>query len=152
MLLFRRQTLQKLIDLSKKFRKIQDFDKTNQKSAQLKEIVKISTIKNSTYILFTGFITICFLFQPVWKGGVPFNCYIPNGYVVLIFLSGVINLSCAYAFGVGWSVVFHAITLEIFVQFGLLGDKFKMLWAQKPDQRVKKAVKELVDYHNFLLK
>jgi hypothetical protein len=92
--------------------------------------------------------------QPFTTGTLPSRCYVPEGCftsltVVLWYLSYVAGTCIPVTDG-----IFCSLGVSLIVQFKLLSQKFKNMnfVKNKMKTKMRNELKQLVDYHNFLLR
>jgi hypothetical protein len=96
-----------------------------------------------------------FFVQPFTMHQLSVVCYIPDGwfdYLVVIYWC---LMYFTFFSAIGTDGLFCALATCIIVQFKLLGQKCKLLDIRTEDQKERQIwnkIKELVDYHNFLIK
>ncbi|CAH1373728.1 unnamed protein product, partial [Tenebrio molitor] len=95
--------------------------------------------------------SIMFDVQPFMTGELPTVCYVPHGWftfltVVLWYLAWVVIMAF-----MGIDGLFCSFAISLMVQFRLLGHKFRNLVANQSKEDLSKQLRELVDYHNFLI-
>jgi hypothetical protein len=148
-----KHTMRELLEQVSKFWKISTFDKELFTECHL--ILKVGKliVRYYFYMAFIG--ALLFMVQPFTTHQVPAVCYTPDGW--FIYLTGIIwYLTCILIFlTMGTDGFFCTLATALTVQFKLLGHRFKVLKIRpgpKNEQQMWDEIKELVDYHNFLIR
>jgi hypothetical protein len=142
--------LEKLLKQKSKFWKIRDFDgEIHKKCTNISHTGK-TVIRYYYCLVASG--CIFFDIQPFSTGALPTACYVPQGYftaltVVLWYLSLVVALCIP-----GTDGFFCSLGTSLIVQFELLSHKFETMKLFKNEEKMWRELKELVNYHNFLLR
>ncbi|KAJ3627750.1 hypothetical protein MTP99_015102 [Tenebrio molitor] len=147
-----KHTTRELLEQVSKFWKISTIDKELFTECHL--ILKVGKliVRYYFYMAFIG--ALLFMVQPFTTHQVPAVCYTPDGW--FIYLTGIIwYLTCILIFlTMGTDGFFCTLATALTVQFKLLGHRFKVLKIRpgpKNEQQMWDEIKELVDYHNFLI-
>ncbi|CAH1373726.1 unnamed protein product, partial [Tenebrio molitor] len=146
-----KNAIEKLLKQKSKFWKIKDFDGKIQKQCTKIYYVGKMIIRYYFWLVLCG----CLFFdvQPFTTGTLPSRCYVPEGCftsltVVLWYLSYVAGTCIPVTDG-----IFCSLGVSLIVQFKLLSQKFKNMnfVKNKMKTKMRNELKQLVDYHNFLL-
>jgi hypothetical protein len=147
-----KDAIENLLKQKLKFWKIKDFDgKIHTQCTRIFYVSKI-IIRYFFWLVFAG--CVFFDMQPFTTGTLPSRCYVPEGWfssltVLLWYLSYVVSTSISVT-----DAVFGSFGISLIVQFKLLSHKFKNMSFVKNEIETKmwNELKQLVDYHNFLLR
>jgi hypothetical protein len=139
-----------LLHQKSKFWNIKDFDEDI-----FRDCLKVFTLTKQIlryYFFQTVTSSIMFDVQPFMTGELPTVCYVPHGWftfltVVLWYLAWVVIMAF-----MGIDGLFCSFAISLMVQFRLLGHKFRNLVANQSKEDLSKQLRELVDYHNFLIR
>ncbi|CAH1373721.1 unnamed protein product, partial [Tenebrio molitor] len=148
---FRKNTILNLLNKKSQFWKIGEFDgQVYIDSSKVSHFIK-KMIRYYYCLIFS----VCLFFdlQPFSTGRLPTVCYVPQGWfkfltVAIWYLSYTVGLNVA-----GTDGLFCSLGISLIVQFKLLSHKFKTVkfFENECETKLWSELKNLVDYHNFLL-
>jgi hypothetical protein len=107
------------------------------------------------YYCLVGFGAVFFGTQPFTTHQIPVVCYIPDGWFAYLTVTFWYLMYFLILSTVGTDGFFCSLCTSLIVQFKLLGHKFKLLETGIEHQKEKlmwKKMKQLVDYHNYLIR
>ncbi|KAH0811783.1 hypothetical protein GEV33_011007 [Tenebrio molitor] len=138
-----------LLQQKSKFWNIKDFDEEI-----FRDCSKVFTLTRQIlryYFIQTMIGSVLFDVQPFMTGELPTGCYVPHGWfafltVILWYLACVVIIAF-----MGMDGLFCSFAISLMVQFRLLGHKFRNLATNQSIEELSKELRELVDYHNFLI-
>jgi hypothetical protein len=139
-----------LLQQKSKFWNIKDFDEEI-----FRDCSKVFTLTRQIlryYFIQTMVGSVLFDVQPFMTGELPTGCYVPHGWfafltVILWYLACVVIIAF-----MGMDGLFCSFAISLMVQFRLLGHKFRNLATNQSIEELSKELRELVDYHNFLIR
>jgi hypothetical protein len=154
---FNKSTLEHLLEDRQKFWRVEDFDGSTRHECD--EMMKSASTVIKSYLGYSCLVASSFLIQPIITGQLPVFLYVPPGWYYFLFFSFFYLTPYIMASIWGVDTIFYSISTPVRVQLKLLAFKFKNLDLDSirsdDDQsirKVKEQMKELIDYHNFLIK
>ncbi|RZC34110.1 7tm 6 domain containing protein, partial [Asbolus verrucosus] len=151
---FHKSTLACLLTKRSKFWKIRDFDDAVREDCR--NITKTALTFIKAYLTYSCLVASSFLVQPFITGQLPVLLYVPKNWYFFLACSFWYLTPSIVASIWGVDTTFYAVSTPVIVQFKLLASRFERLnfgssSTEEMSVKVKKELKELVDYHNFLL-
>lgn len=97
---------------------------------------------------------IAFDLQPLATGLLPSGCYIPEGWFAELSITLCVVSIFFFFVMQGSDGLFWALTYSLVIQFKLLSYRFKTMKVVfgNSEQKMLAEIKQLVNYHNFLIK